>query len=69
MGNRRHQDDRLAVGEHAGREATHRAIEKLLILIKLHDVIARRRIGQKPAPQLLPVERTVAGRRCGWVHC
>jgi len=69
MGNRRHQDDRLAVGERAGREATHRAIEELLILIKLHDVIARRGIGQKPAPQLLLVEQTVAGRRCGWVRC
>ncbi len=41
VGGRGHEDDTLAVGNGASREATNGAVEKLLILIKLHDVIAR----------------------------
>ena len=36
-----HQDDALAVSNGRRGEATHGAIEKFLILIELHDVIAR----------------------------
>ena len=54
MGGRRHQDQTLAVRERGSREATDGAIEKLLILVKLHDVIARPRVGQETMPRLAP---------------
>jgi hypothetical protein len=41
VGGRGHEDDTLPIGNGARREATNGAVEKLLILIKLHDVIAR----------------------------
>ena len=52
VGERRHQDDALAVGERGSGEATDGAIEKVLVLVELHDVIARCRVGQKTAPRL-----------------
>jgi hypothetical protein len=36
-----HEDHSFAVGNRARGKATHRTIEKLLILIELNDVIAR----------------------------
>ena len=40
MLDRRNQDNSLAVRQGGGREATNRAIQKVLILIKLHHMIA-----------------------------
>jgi len=42
----------IRVRERGSREPTDSAIEKVLILIKLHDVIARCRLGQKTVPRL-----------------
>ena len=52
MGQRWHQDDSFAIRERGSREPTDSAIEKVLILVKLHDVIARCRVGQKTVPRL-----------------
>ena len=46
MRERRNENHALAVRERGSCKATDGAIEKLLILIKLDDVIARRCIGQ-----------------------
>src|SRR5882757_9404769 len=43
MGGGGHEDDTLPVSNGAGCEATNGAVEKLLILVKLYDVIARPR--------------------------
>jgi hypothetical protein len=43
MFGRRHEDDSLAVFDGSGREPANGAIQKRLILIQLHDVIARPR--------------------------
>jgi hypothetical protein len=51
----RDQDDAFAIGERGRREATDGAIEKILILVQLHDVIARRRLSQNAIPRLRPV--------------
>ena len=52
MGFGRHQDDALPVRNGGRGEATHRAIEKFLVLIELHDVIARPGTGQQATPWL-----------------
>ena len=66
---RRHQDYALAVGERGGGEAADGAVEELLVLVQLHDVIARRRIGQKAVPRLALVQGAVSvpphGRKHG----
>jgi hypothetical protein len=54
-----HEDHALAVGERGGGEATDGAVEELLVLVQLHDVIARRRVGQKALPGLPLVQGTV----------
>ena len=55
----RHQDDSLAVGERGSSEATNGAVEKFLILIELHDVIARSRISQQVTPRPAVVSNAV----------
>jgi hypothetical protein len=45
-----YQDDALAIHNCAGREATYGAIEKLLVLVQLNDVIARTRGGKQTIP-------------------
>ena len=61
-----HQDDTLAVFNRAGREATYGAVEKLLILIELNDVIA----GAGGRKQSVPGVRTlgVSGGVVGVLH-
>ena len=59
VGGRGNEDHTLPVGNGASREATNGAIEKLLILVELHDVIARPCGGQKSVPRLVHVERAV----------
>ena len=56
---RRHQDHAFAVGERGGGEAADGAVEELLVLIQLHDVIARRRVGQEAAPGFALVQGAV----------
>jgi hypothetical protein len=46
VGGRGHEDDTLSVGNGASGKATNGAIEKLLILVKLHDVILRPCVGE-----------------------
>ncbi len=41
MGGRGHEDDTFPIGNGACRESTNGAVQKLLILIKLDNVIAR----------------------------
>src|SRR3954447_4750583 len=48
---RRDKNDALAIGNGGAREAADCAIEELLILIQLDDVIAWARTGQKAAPR------------------
>ena len=48
----RHQNDAFAIGDCAGRESTDCAVEEVLILIKLDDMIARPCARQKPRPRL-----------------
>jgi hypothetical protein len=49
----------LSVGNGASGEATNGAIQKLLILVKLHDVIARSRADEKAVPRLLLIQRAL----------
>jgi hypothetical protein len=48
----RYENDPLTIGDGASRKTTNRAIEKLLILIELHNVVARTRARQNSVPWL-----------------
>ncbi len=61
MGSGGHENDTLAIGNRASREPTNGAIEKLLVLIKLHDVIAGPSGGQEAVPRLVDAQ---GGLRC-----
>src|SRR5437899_2636956 len=52
VGERGHQDDAFTVRESSTGEAADRAIEKILVLIELHDVIARGGISDHWIPGL-----------------
>ena len=67
MGGGRHEDDALPIRDRGRREAADGAVEKLLILIELDDVIARPRTCQQSAPGLAPVQavrrsRSISGQ-------
>ena len=47
MGDRRHENDALAIRNRGGCEAANGPIKKLLILIELDDMVARPCAGQK----------------------
>jgi hypothetical protein len=57
----RNQNDALAIRQRRGSEPADGAIQKLLVLVKLDNVIVRRCIGQKTAPRLIGTGG-VAGR-------
>ena len=50
MLDRRNQDDPLAVRQCGSSEATNRAIQKVLVLVKLHHMIAWPSVRQKTIP-------------------
>jgi hypothetical protein len=52
MGKRWHQDDALSVGERSASEPADGSVEKILVLIELHDVIAGRGVGDHSMPWL-----------------
>ena len=52
MRKRRHQDDALSVRESSTDEPADGAVEKILLLVELHDVIARPRVCQQLIPGL-----------------
>ena len=49
---RRHQDDALAVGESSTGEPADGAVQKILVLVQLHDVIARGGFRHHAIPRL-----------------
>jgi len=53
MRERRDQDDALAVREPSPREPTDGAVEKILVLIQLHDVIVWDDVRQHSIPGLV----------------
>src|SRR5205085_12306057 len=52
VGGCRHEDDPLAIRDRGSSESTDGAIQKLLVLVELHNVIARARAYQEPFPRL-----------------
>jgi hypothetical protein len=63
MRERRDQDDALSVRETSTREPTDGAVEKILVLIQLHDVIVWDDVRQHSIPSLvlLTVKVTIHG--------
>jgi hypothetical protein len=59
MGRRGHEDDTFPVGNGTCSEATYSPIEKLLILVKLDDVITRSCVGEKAVPGVLRAQIAV----------
>jgi hypothetical protein len=52
MGERWYEDDALSVRESAAGESADGAAEKILVLIELHDVVARAGVRQQSIPGL-----------------
>jgi hypothetical protein len=52
MGERWYEDDALSIRESAAGESADGAAEKILVLVELHDVIARPSVRQESIPWL-----------------